>query len=285
MGIYEDQRAATQRAELEAQKRFVRRIVIGVTVPIALLLLWALAPFATVPAGHRGVITSFGAPSGEVYSEGIHFRLPIRDTMNLVQVATQRADIKGDAASKDLQSVHMEVALNWHIRPEAAVGVFRDLGNDPEGRIVLPAAQEAMKSVVARYTAEELISKRSDVSSAIITHLRDRMQRHGLVVDEFSITNFKFSKSFDEAIEAKTTAEQLKLKADRDLERIKVEAEQQVARAKAEAESLRAQKEQVTPELLRLREVENQREAIKKWNGQLPVYSGGGAVPFINVGK
>lgn len=255
---------------------------ISLIIIFAVLVL-ALALFATVPAGYRGVITSFGAPGADVLAEGIHFRVPIRDSMHLVEVATQRTPIVGDAASKDLQSVHMEVSLNWHTKPEAAVTVFRDLGNEPEARIVTPAAQEAMKSVVARYTAEELISKRSDVSAAIVAHLRDRMQRHGLVVDEFSITNFKFSKSFDEAIEAKTTAEQLKLKADRDLERIRVEAEQQVARAKAEADSLRSQKEQVTPELLRLREVENQREAIKKWDGKLPTYSGGGAIPFLNL--
>lgn len=264
---------------------FPIKAVIGVFIAfITLIILWVFAPFATVPAGHRGVITSFGAPSAEVYSEGIHWRTPVKDTMHLVDVSTKKANITGDAASKDLQSVHMTVALNYHTRPEAAVTVFRDLGNDPEGRIILPAAQESMKSVAARYTAEELISKRSDVSTAIVAQLRDRMQRHGLTVDEFSITNFRFSKSFDEAIEAKTTAEQLKLKADRDLERIRVEAEQQIAKAKAEAEGLRAQKQEITPDLLRLREVENQREAIRKWNGVLPTFTGGGPVPFINMG-
>nr|WP_233177009.1 prohibitin family protein [Ralstonia sp. ASV6] len=249
----------------------------------AILLLWALAPIATVPAGHRGVITTFGKPSDTAYSEGIHWRTPISDTMHLVNVSTMKAEIQGDAASRDLQSVHMTIALNYHVKPEAAVTVFRDLGNDPENRIIAPSVAEAMKSVTARYTAEELIAKRADVSMAIVDQLRDRMTRHGLAVDEFSIINFRFSKSFDEAIEAKTTAEQLKLKADRDLDRIRVEAEQRVAMAQAEAASLRAQKEQITPELLKLREIENQREAIKKWNGQLPQYSGQGALPFIQV--
>lgn len=261
----------------------IKYSIYGVSAVIIMIVMISMAPFATVPAGHRGVITSFGAPQTEVLTEGIHFRMPIRDTMNLVMVSTQKADIKGDAASRDLQSVHMEVALNYHTKPDAAVTVFRDLGNDPESRIILPSAQEAMKSVVARYTAEELISKRADVSQAIVAQLRDRMQRHGLVVDEFSITNFRFSKSFDEAIEAKTTAEQLKLKADRDLERIRVEAEQQIAKAKAEAEGLRAQKQEITPDLLKLREIENQREAIRKWNGVLPQYTGQSAVPFLQV--
>lgn len=247
------------------------------------LVMWVMAPVATVPAGSRGVMTTFGKPAGTALGEGIHWRTPISDTLHIVNVSTVKAEIDGDAASRDLQSVHMKIALNYHVRPEAAVTVFRDLGNDPEGRIIGPAVQEAMKAVAARYTAEELIAKRPDVSSAIIAQLRDRMTRHGLVVDEFSIMNFRFSKSFDEAIEAKTTAEQLKLKADRDLDRIRVEAEQRVAMAQAEAASLRAQKEQITPELLKLREIENQREAIKKWNGQLPQYSGQSAIPFIQV--
>ena len=97
-----------------------------------------------------------------------------------------------------------------------------------------------------------------------------------------AIVNFNFSRSFNDAIEAKTTAEQLKLKAERDLQRIEVEAKQRVAQAKAEAESLAVQRQQVTPELIQLRQMENQRMAIEKWDGKLPNVSGG-AVPFINV--
>ncbi|MGZ3184727.1 MAG: prohibitin family protein [Telluria sp.] len=249
-----------------------------------LILLIALAPFATVPPGNRGVLTTFGKPSEEIYSEGIHWRWPIAQTMHLVNVSIEKGEGEGDAASKDLQTVHTRIAINYHIRPEAAVSVFRDLGNQPGERIIVPAVQEAVKAVTARYTAEELISKRATVRDDIVTALRERMTRHGLVVDEFSIINFNFSKTFNDAIEAKTTADQLKMKAERDLQRIEVEAQQRVARAKAEADSLALQRQQVTPELLRLRETENQSKAIDKWDGHLPSTTGG-AIPFINVGK
>lgn len=98
-----------------------------------------------------------------------------------------------------------------------------------------------------------------------MVQLKERLSRHGIIVDEFSILNFAFSKSFNEAIEAKTTAEHLKLKAERDVQRIRVEAEQKVASAKAEAQALSLQRQQVTSELIRLREVENQTRAIEKW--------------------
>ncbi len=255
--------------------------IIG-TIVVLLILLPIVAPFATVPAGHRGVLTTFGKPSEEVYSEGIHFRWPIAQSMHLVQVAIQKGEGDGDAASRDLQTVHTKIAINYHVRPEAVVSVFRDLGNQPGERIIVPSVQEAVKAVTARFTAEELISKRALVRDDIVAALKERMNRHGLVVDEFSIVNFNFSKTFNEAIEAKTTAEQLKMKAERDLQRIEVEAQQKIARAKAEAEALSMQRQQVTNELLRLREIENQAKAIEKWDGRLPTTTGG-AVPFINV--
>lgn len=248
----------------------------------AAVVLWIFAPFAIVPAGSRGVVTTFGKISPEVLDEGIHFRIPIAQTVHLIDVRIQKGEGSGDAASKDLQQVHTTVALNYHIDPKQAAHVFRELGQSIGDRIIVPAVQEAVKAATAQYTAEELIAKRPEIRERIRALLVERMSRHGVVVDEFSIVNFTFSKSFNEAIEAKTTAEQLKLKAERDLQRIRVEAEQKVTQAKAEAEALSLQKQQVTAELIRLREIENQRKAIEKWDGKLPQVSGG-ATPFINV--
>ena len=240
-----------------------------------LFIIWLLAPFAIVPADSRGVMTTFGDAAETVYSPGIHFRWPLAQKMNTVFVAIYNAEIEGDAASKDLQSVSTKVAVNYHVEPMKAVYIFRDIGNDPLNVILVPAVREAMKAITAQYTAEELISKRQLVRDGIIANLKNRLDRHGLIIDEFSITDFQFSKSFNEAIEAKTTAEQLKLKAQMDLQRIEVEAQQKVASAKAEAESLSLQRQQVTPEVLQLR-------AIEKWNGVLPTVTSG-ATPFISL--
>ncbi|HRE18412.1 MAG TPA: prohibitin family protein [Rhodocyclaceae bacterium] len=254
---------------------------------IALLLfifLPLLSPFTIVPAGNRGVVTTFGKVSNDVLGEGIHFVIPIAQNVHLMDVRIQKGEGQGDAASKDMQQVHTTVALNYHIDPREAANVFRDLGQSVGERIIVPAVQEAVKAATAQYTAEELISKRPEVRDRIKSLLNERLIKHGVITDEFSIVNFQFSKSFNEAIEAKTTAEQLKLKAERDLARIRVEAEQKIAQARAEAEALSLQKAQVTPELIRLREIENQRKAIEKWDGKLPTVSGG-ALPFIDVQK
>jgi len=141
-----------------------------------------------------------------------------------------------------------------------------------------------MKAVTAKYTASQLITQREDVKNNIRLLLKERMAGFNIVVDDFSIVDFSFSKVFTDAIEAKQTAEQLAIKAQRDLERIKIEAEQKIAQAQAEAESLRLQKTNVTTELIRLREIEMQSKAIEKWDGHLPQYTGG-AMPFINVDR
>ncbi|MEW6676798.1 MAG: prohibitin family protein [Pseudomonadota bacterium] len=253
---------------------------------LVVLLFSLLSPFTVIPAGHRGVVTTFGKVSEDVLDEGIHLIIPVVNTVHKIDVRIQKGEGQGEAASKDLQTIHTTVALNYHLKPESVALTFQDIGGlrEVEERIILPSTQEAVKAITARYTAEELVAKREEVRNQIKSFLVDRLGRHGILVDEFSVTNFDFSKSFNEAIEAKTTAEQLKLKAERDLQRIKVEAEQKVAQAQAEAEALRLQKQVITPELIKLREIEAQRMAIEKWNGQLPSVTGG-AVPFINVGR
>lgn len=261
----------------------VRNAAIGAAL---VLVVWMLAPFAIVPAGFRGVLTTFGKVDEQVYGEGLHLRWPIAQTMHLIDVRIQKGEGEGEAASKDLQVVHTKVAVNYHLRPDRVAAAFREVGDlrAVEVRLILPAVHEAVKASTARYTAEELITKRPEVRDAIRATLNERLGKHYVVVDEFSIVSFSFSKSFNEAIEAKTTAEQLKLKAERDLQRIRVEADQRVASAEAEAKALAVQKQQVTAELLRLREVENQRRAIERWDGRLPTYVASGSLPFLQLG-
>ena len=121
------------------------------------------------------------------------------------------------------------------------------LRQDYEARIIKPAIQEAVKAATARFTAEELITRRPEVRDAISKGLEERLVRFGIHAQAMSITDFAFSKSFNEAIEEKVTATQQVLKAERDLQRVRLEAQQQIEQARAQAEALRIQKENVTP--------------------------------------
>lgn len=262
---------------------FVKKIV-GVLV--LLVLIFSLSPLAIVPASARGIKTTFGKVDDVVLEPGIHFRLPIAQAIHLMDVQIQKGEGDGDAASKDLQSVHTRIAINYHLKPSAVTTAFKEIGSSTAivaDRIILPAAQEAVKAVTAKFTAEELVTKRTEVRDSIGALLREKMERHGLMLDEFAIVNFSFSKTFSEAIEAKVKAEQERMKAERDLLRIEVEAKQRVATARAEAESLAIQRQQITPDLLALRRIENEKLAISKWDGKLPQWSTGSGTPFVSI--
>ena len=255
-----------------------------IIVGIIIFLLFAFKPWAQVGAGERGIVLNFGAVENTVLGEGIHFRVPVMQTIILMDVQIQKAITDAASASSDLQDVALSVALNYHVIPDKSNVVYQSIGLQFKERIIDPAIQEVMKAVTARYTAEELITKRPAVSTEMKDALTTRLLENNIAVDAFSIVSFSFSQTFTDAIEAKQTAEQNALKAKRDLDRIRVEAEQTIAAATAEAEALRLQKMNISPDLIELRKIEANLKAIEKWNGILPEVTGAGAIPFIGVG-
>lgn len=258
---------------------------IALIIGVIIVLLSFTRPWVQVGAGQRGVVMNFGAVQDMVLPEGLHLRIPVMQQIVLVDVKVQKVETDAAAASSDLQDVTSRVALNFHIIPDKANVVYQKIGIHFKERIIDPAIQEVVKAVTAKYTAEELIAKRPAVSDAMRASLSERLLGYNIAVDDFSIVIFSFSKVFTEAIEAKQTAEQLALKARRDLDRIKIEAEQRVTAARAEAESLRLQRANISPDLIELRRIEANLRAIEKWNGIMPQVTGAGAVPFIGVGE
>lgn len=264
----------------------LRRIPAGVLIGAGALvfLLVFFTPWVQVGAGQRGIVMNFGAVQDQVLDEGLHPRIPIMQDIILMDVKVQKVETDAAAASADLQDVSSRVALNYHVVPDKANIVYQKIGIQFRERIIDPAILEVVKAVTAKYTAEELITKRPAVSEAMRLALMERLIENNIAVDAFSIVIFSFSKVFTEAIEAKQTAEQLALKAKRDLDRIRIEAEQKITAAKAEAESLRLQKANISPDLLELRKIEANMKAIDKWDGVLPQVTGGGAIPLIGLG-
>ncbi len=251
---------------------------------IIFLLLLIIKPWVQIGAGERGIVLNFGAVQDKVLDEGMHMRVPLMQEVIIMDVKIHKVVTDAASASSDLQDVALSVALNYHIIPDKANIVYQSIGVEFKERIIDPAIQEVMKAVSARYSAEELITKRPAVSAEMQEALKARLLINNIAVDAFSIVSFNFSKIFTDAIEAKQTAEQNALKAKRDLDRIRVEAEQTIAAATAEAEALRLQKMNISPDLIELRRIEANLKAIDKWNGVLPEVTGAGAVPFIGVG-
>jgi regulator of protease activity HflC (stomatin/prohibitin superfamily) len=249
---------------------------------LALFFGFVAMSFTTVTAGTIGVVLRFGRPVRQL-TPGPHFVLPFADSVTPVSVQTSIVKPSENAASHDLQVVHTEVTLAYHVDPAYATDILVTLNDDAETRVITPAILEAIKSVTAQYDVQQLISERPLVSDGIESFVRARIAPYHIIAETTSITDFSFSQDFENAIEAKVTAEQLAEKAKNDLTRIQIQAQQQVAQAQGEADALKLQKEQITPELLQLRTIEMMKE---RWDGHRPstlVEGSGGALPMMDV--
>ena len=253
--------------------------VVAVVIVVFLIFSGSLV---IIGPGQRGVVINFGAVSPTVWDEGLHFKIPVYQRVEKMDVRVQKEQTEAAAASKDLQDTHSTIAVNFNIIPDKAGWVFQNIGRGYNERVIDPVTQEVVKAVTARYTAVELIMNREKIRTEIKDLLKARLLDYHISVVDVSIVNFKFSAQFTQAIENKQTAEQMALKASRDLDRIKIEAQQKIAAAQAEAESLRLQRQNITSDLVELRRIEAMQEAIRKWNGVLPQVTGG-AMPFIDA--
>lgn len=250
-----------------------------------LLLGVVFGSYVIVPAGQRAVIySSFHGVEMTPLGEGFHAKVPFFETANFISVQVQKTEYDTTAASKDLQNVQTKLAVNFHVTPDVTPKLFQSYGADIVDNVIHPATNETVKAVMAQYPAEELITKREEVKLKIEEALAAGLAKANITVDNVYITNFEFSKDYSEAIEAKQVAQQQVLKSEQDLQRVRVEAEQKIAQAQAEAKSLGLQRDIITPNLIRLREIEALTKAIEKWNGTLPTtVLGGGANTLLNI--
>ncbi|MGE5704184.1 MAG: prohibitin family protein [Clostridia bacterium] len=256
--------------------------IFTVILAVAIVALLVFQSFTIIEAGHRGVVLQLGAVQDRVFDEGLNFKIPFVQTVVPMEVRVQKSESSQTSASRDLQTVSTTIAVNHHLDATSVNKLYQQVGIDYGTRIVDPAVAESLKAVTAQYTAEELISKRSEVSAKVKEALNQKLSAYHIMLDEINIREFAFSEEYNRAIEAKQVAEQQALKSKLDLERIKIEKEQEITKAQAQAEALRLQKQEVTPELIQLRKIEAQLEAIRKWDGKMPNVTGG-AMPFINV--
>ena len=256
-----------------------KAIILGVTGVFLLAMLLIFNPFYIIGPGQRGVLMDWGAVQPGVMEPGIHLVVPIYQSVVKINVRVQNFTHAETAASKDLQDVTTSVAVNYHIDPTDANYVFQNIGQrmTVETKIIMPAISNAVKAVTAHYNAEELITYRDRVKAEVQAHIVKALTAFKIEVDAVNITNFKFSKQFETAIEEKQVAQQKALQAQYELQKAQVKAKQIVVTARADAEAMRLKQTAVTRKIIML-------DAVKKWNGVFPTYMVGNApLPFLNV--
>ncbi|MGH8254629.1 MAG: prohibitin family protein [Steroidobacteraceae bacterium] len=248
-------------------------LIVGVVVAVLI----AFGLFVQVGPGERGVLMTWGAVQPGVLDPGLHFKVPLAQTVAKMDVQVQNSEAAETSASHDLQIVTTTVATNWHILPADAEWVYQNIGNESGlvAKIIKPAISNAVKAVTAHYDAEDLIVNRDMVRGQIETHIRAALMNYRVVIDSVNITDFSFSPEYATAIEQKQVAQQKAQQAQYDLDKAKVVAQQRVVEAQAQAQAQKLLQQTLTPEII-------QQQAIAKWNGVLPqVVGSNGVLPMI----
>src|SRR6266571_9555052 len=263
--------------------------ILAAVVTIVVIVIVMFESVVVVQAGHRGVVLYLGAVENRVVGEGIHFIIPFAEQVIQLEVRTLKFEANATAASNDLQEVQTTIALNYHISPSQANLIYQQLGVDYADRIIAPTIQESVKASVAKFNAEELITKRAIAKAVIAQTIGNTLTARNIVVEAVFITDFKFSQAFATQVESKVVAFQKFLTEQNNLKAVQVVANQtvvqalataraNVAKAGGESQAIKVITVQLkqSPEYL-------QWLSINRWNGQMPYALGSGALPFFQL--
>src|ERR1051326_5631520 len=265
------------------------KILAGIVTLIIIILIMSES-VVIVQAGHRGVVLYVGAVENRVLGEGVHFIVPFAEQVIQLEVRTLKFQADASAASNDLQEVATVIALNYHIDPNKANIVYQQLGADYADRIIAPTIQESVKASVAKFNAEELITKRDTAKAVIAQAIRNTLSARNIAVETVFITDFRFSEAFANQVESKVVAFQKYLTEQNNLRAVQVVANQTVVQAQAQARSNVARAEgeaqaiKVITDQLRQDPQYLQWQSINKWNEQIRYSLGSsGATPFFQL--
>lgn len=219
----------------KTKKQIARLIICGVVAAAALGSI-TVSCLRTVPTGHTGIVTVFGKVKDQTFEAGVHFTAPWNSVVNMDN-RNQKASIDLQCFSSDIQEVAVTYTINYQISKSNAQTIYKEIGISYYDTVITPRVQEAVKSELAKYTAEELLSKRALLSQDIKTILTEKLQTYNIVVVDASMENLDFSDAFTDAVEAKQVAEQKSKQAQIEQSQKTMEANAAAERAKIEAEA------------------------------------------------
>lgn len=243
-------------------------IILGTIIFLGVIIF--INMITTVPTGYVGIKTRFGAVQNTVINEGINLKFPFVEKIVKMDCKTRKIENQSEGSTKDLQTVTIAIAVNYNVNKETANILYKEVGTDYENIIINPALLESVKSSIAQYTAEELITKRGEVSNNIEKAIVEKIEARGFNVTEFNITNIDFSEEYDKAIEAKAVKQQEVVTAQAEYEKQKIENEKEISVAEKDAKVMELQNQQITDKTLRLKELEVKQKLIEKWSGNMP---------------
>lgn len=274
----------------------------GAIIPGALaVVLIALSCISYVPTGYTGIVTTFGRVENGTKDAGLVVKAPWQSVVRMDN-RVQEVNMDLSAFSSDIQEVSTSVAVGYRINQANAMNIYKEVGKNYESVLITPRVLETVKAVVAHYDASSLISNRDAVAAQMDEQLRSTLAQYNIDLSYISVTNFDFTDTFTDAVEAKVRAQQEKEQAETEAEKRRVEAQATAdadliaANAEAEkskvaadaelyvaekkADANRALTDSLSSELLEYYRITGV-DAL--WDGKLPTYVGGDtSVPVLN---
>jgi regulator of protease activity HflC (stomatin/prohibitin superfamily) len=246
-----------------------QKAAIAICIIFIIGLIVFFASTTIVPTGHIGVVTLYSKVQDRYLDAGFHFVRPFVEDVHDIDIRTQKYQGTVEGSARDLQIVNVTMSINYQIKADKASKLYAEVGANYNDVVLNPALQSSLKAAIAKFTAEEMITKRSEVANAITEELNTRLEEYFLI-SAVNLENIGFTDEFNKAVEAKTTNQQKAEAEKAQLEIIKVQNEQKINTAEAEAKVRELQSQSVTDKSLEQLRLEIQRELIQKWNGQFP---------------
>ncbi len=219
-------------------KRHVAQGMLGGIVGIALIVVGFASPFVEVPAGSVGVVMNFGQVQPGTLEPGLHVVMPVVQSVQTVDTRVQPHQFQEiDAASREYQTVRLTGTMNYHVDGQYASDLFQTVGLDFASKVIDPAFNNFIKTVVPTYSINDILGKRDEIRSKAKDQLAANLSRYHIIVDDIYIANIAFSTEFQAAIEAKQVAQQQVQTEQQVLAQKQIQAQQAVAQAQGQADA------------------------------------------------
>ena len=226
-------------------------VIIGIVLAIGLL--FGILGMQVVSENEVAVSITMGNVNG-VRSSGVHFELPFVTSYKKVKISQQKIDTSHSVSTRDMQTISVEIATQYVVDVSKVEELYLKFLGKHEKSIVSPTVSEVVQSVISKYTIEEFVSERSEISELIEVTLKERLASYGITIVSVDILDHDFSDAYEAAVEAKKVAEQQVAQAEFERQQAEIEAETNKIKSQAIDENIKFQM------------------FIDKWDGKLPLY-------------
>jgi len=247
-----------------------------VAIVLGLIAFIGLNSIVIVTPGQAGVISILGKAQDNPLLEGVHFKPPLISVVDIYDLTVQKFEVPAQSSTRDLQDLTASFAINFRLDPMKVVEIRRTQGSlqNIVSKIIAPQTQESFKIAASLRTAEESVTRRSELKDDFDAALSDRLEKYGIIILDTSVVDLNFSKDFSKAVEEKQIAEQRAQRAVYVAQEAEQEAQAQINRARGQAEAQRLSAESLKAEG---GDLVLKREAIDAWR------SGGAQMPKVLV--